>query len=160
MSGLPEIERRIAAAADGLFGAIPDTLPRAMWDADHVPAEWIPTLGWALGVFAWGADAQQRRIAIHTAIEQHRLSGTARGVTLWLDNIAASYVYTERPAGPFTAHVEVTNPHLVYTISDLDAIKRASVVMTYGYSNYIDMDVSVSAAVGASIVVSMWGRYE
>ena len=158
MSGLPEIERRIAAAADVRWGAIPADLPRATWDGDRVPAEWIPTLGWALGVFGWGGAVQQKRILIHTAVEQHRLGGTPRAVTLWLDSISASYVYTERPAGPFTARVEITNPHLVYSITDIDSIKRASVVMAYGYSNTIGVDVSVSAQAGASIMVPMWGR--
>ena len=160
MSGLPEIERRIAAAADVRYGVIPTDLPRKAWDADQIPVEWIQTLGWALGVYAWGGDVRQKRVVIHTAVEQHRLSGTARAVTLWLDNISASYVYAERHAGPFTARVEITNPHRAYSVTDIDSIKRASVVMAYGYSNATDMDVSVSAHAGASIVVPMQGRYE
>ena len=157
-------ERRLDAAGAERLGRVPAALPAGAWDADQVPAEYLPHLAWALSLDEWnpGWTEATKRAAIRGAIAAHRLKGTAAGVKGVLDRMGAVYDYEERPGGvAFTAAVTVFNQGSL-RISDatslrqlVDAHKRASVHITLTLLSELMGQVPLAAGLGSVALADM-----
>ena len=150
-----EVERGLDETSSVRVSALPASLPQTAWDAERIPAAWLPVLAWALSVDLWDPDwpPKLQRAAIADAYAQHRLKGTPAGVKRALDHIGAVYEIVERPGGvPFTEEVEILNladitlPSVAQLQALLDRVKRASVHMT--------ISARAGAALGADVAVA------
>lgn len=156
-------ERRIDAVAAARNAAVPVDLPAAGWDADRVPAGWLPVLAWALSVELWDAawtDAQKRAV-VRTAAEQHQVKGTPAGFKAVLDRIGAVYDYAEPEATPRTVVVTIHNSatllldDLAAVRAQLDRAKRASVSYDIVAHNGLRGAVELAAGFDAAVVAPL-----
>ena len=149
-------ERRLDAAAGQRVGAIPADLPATAWDADRVPAPWLPVLAWALSVDLWDPtwdDTLKRRV-LREAAPLHREKGTVAAIRRVLDTIGAIYDYTEPPDAPFTAVVTIRNSvtllldELADVSAQLNRAKRASVHLTLQTEDGFCVPVDIAGGLG------------
>ena len=150
-----DVERGLDETSSARIDGLPADLATTAWDADRLPAAWLPVLAWALSVDLWDPDWSPalQRAAIADAYLQHRLKGTPAGVKRALDRIGAVYEITERPGGvAFTETVEILNTEAVLLPAGtslqalLDHVKRASVHMTVLTSAGASLDVAFGIA--------------
>ncbi len=132
-------ERRLDALAAARLALLPADLPETCWDADRIPAEWLPVLAWGLSADFWNAEwtPAQQRAAILLIRGLHREKGTRAALDRVLDALGAVYTHTEPPAeDPFTARIVIRNTTalpvagLAALQAELEAVKRASVHLT------------------------------
>ena len=155
------VERGLDETASARVTALPVTLPQAAWDAQSIPPEWLPVLGWALSVDLWDPDwpAELQRAAIADSHAQHRLKGTPAGVKRALDHIGAVYEIVERPGGvAFTESITILNLADITLRSEaalhaaLNRVKRASVHLSISARAGVSVPLSVAAgAAGAAL---------
>ena len=153
-------ERRLAAAAGQRVGAIPADLPATAWDADRIPAPWLPVLAWALSVDLWDPtwdDTLKRRV-LREAAALHREKGAVAALRRVLEALGAVYDYTEPPEAPFTATVTIHNTamllleELTDVRAQLDRVTRASVHLTLQTYDGFCVDIAVAGGLAAVAV--------